>query len=170
MKRKLAEFILLTLFGGVMFLSKLLMEALPNIHLLAMFITLFTVLFRSKALISIYVYVMLVGVYGGFSLWWLPNLYTWAVLWAIVMCLPNRMPDCVAVIVYAVVCGLHGLIYGALGAPIDVLATGLGLERIWEYIIFGIPFDIMHCVGNILASLLIVPIMKPLKRVIVKYK
>ncbi len=166
MKRKLAELIMLSLFGGVMFLSKLIMEFLPNIHLLAMFITLFTVIFRSKALISIYTYVFLLGVYGGFSLWWLPNLYTWTVLWAIVMCLPTNMPKGVAVVVYAIVCGIHGLLYGTLGAPIDVLATGIGLHRIWEYIAFGIPFDIMHCVGNVFASFLVVPLMIPLKKII----
>ena len=170
MRRRLAELIMLILFGVVMFLSKLLMEALPNIHLLAMLITLITVLFRAKALISVYVYVLLVGVYGVFSFWWIPNLYTWTVLWAIVMCLPKNMPDRVAVIVYAVVCGFHGLIYGALGAPVDVLAIGIGFERIGEYILTGIPFDIMHCVGNVLASLLTVPLLKPLRRVISKYE
>ena len=86
------ELVLLPVLGVLMFLSKLLMEFLPNIHLLGMFIVVFTLVFRVKALIPIYVYVFLVGLYMGFSPWWMANLYTWAVLWGMTMLLPRRMP------------------------------------------------------------------------------
>ena len=42
----LFELVLLPIFGVMMYISKLVMEFLPNIHLLAMFITVFTLTYR----------------------------------------------------------------------------------------------------------------------------
>ena len=88
------------MFGVLMFSSKLLMEALPNIHLLGMFTVLLTVVYRSRALYPIYTYVLLNGAYAGFSPWWLPYLYIWTVLWGVVMLLPKNMPRKAAAVVY----------------------------------------------------------------------
>ena len=68
------ELVLMPTFGVLMYVSKLVMEFLPNIHLLGMFIMVFTLTYRWKALIPIYIYVFLLGLYGGFGLWWIPNL------------------------------------------------------------------------------------------------
>ena len=158
------------LFGTLMFVSKLVMEALPNMHLIAVFILLFTIVFRVKALIAIYTFVFLTGIYGGFSLWWVPYLYIWTVLWAVAMLLPKNMPKTVATVVYMVVCGLHGLCYGLLYAPFQALAFGLDAEGTITWIIAGLPFDLVHGVSNTLLALLIVPLSIPLKRAVAKYK
>ena len=55
---------LLPTLGALMFVSKLLTEALPNVHFLALFIIVFTVLFRAKALISIYLFVIACALHG----------------------------------------------------------------------------------------------------------
>ena len=49
--------------GAIMFCSKILMEALPNIHIVGMLVMLYTVVFRVKAIIPIYIYVFLTGLY-----------------------------------------------------------------------------------------------------------
>ena len=54
--------------GTLMFVSKIVMELLPNIHLLGMLTMLYTVVFRRKALVPIYVYVLINGLYAGFSM------------------------------------------------------------------------------------------------------
>ena len=69
--------------GTIMFVSKIVMEALPNIHLLGTLTMTYTVVYRKKALIPLYVYVFLNGLYAGFSLWWVPYLYIWTILWGI---------------------------------------------------------------------------------------
>ena len=74
------ELVLLPILGVLMFVSKLLMEFLPNIHLLGMFIMVYTLVYRWKALIPIYIYVFALLFIGGFAPWWVPNLYTWTVL------------------------------------------------------------------------------------------
>ncbi len=168
MKARLWEIVLMPIFGGLMFVSKLVMELLPNVHLIAMFILLFTLLFRWKALIAIYSFVFLTGLYGGFSLWWVPYLYIWTVLWAAAMLLPKKMPRAVAVPVYCAVCGLHGLLYGILYAPFQALAFGLDFNGMLAWIAAGLPFDLIHGLSNIFAALLIVPLLIPLKRVISK--
>ena len=160
----LFELVLSVMFGALMYVSKLLMEFLPNIHLLGMFIMVFTLVFRYKALVSIYVYVFLVGVYMGFSPWWLYNLYTWAVLWAVTMVLPRRMPRRVKLVVYPLVCALHGFAYGTLCAPTQALLFNLTLEGTVAWIVSGIPFDAIHGVGNLLTGLLIVPFVDLLNR------
>ncbi len=170
MKLKLWEIVLLALLGVVMFVSKMLMELLPNVHLLAMFITLFTIIFRTKALIPIYIFVFITGLYGGFGLWWVPYLYIWTILWAAVMLLPKNMPYPVATIVYIIVCGLHGLLFGSLYAPFQAFAFGLDFDGMIAWIVTGIPFDIIHCISNICVATLVMPLAIPLKREISKYK
>ena len=157
------------MFGTLMFCSKILMEALPNIHLVGMFIVLFTVVFRAKALIPIYIYVVLVGVYGGFSPWWVPNLYIWTVLWGVTMLLPRNMPKKVAAVVYPVVCALHGLLYGVLYAPAQALLFGLTFKGTLAWIVAGLPFDAMHGLGNLFSGVLILPLAELLKKALKKH-
>ncbi len=160
------EMVLFSVFGTLMFISKALMEALPNIHLLGMFVCLFTVVFRKKALIPIYVYVALCGVYAGFSTWWVPNLYIWTVLWGGMMLLPRKMSKPVAMAAYPIVCCLHGLFYGVLYAPVQALFFGLDFKGTVAWIIAGIPFDLIHAVGNFCLGLFIYPLSVLIKKVI----
>ena len=51
--RILFQVVLFASFGTLMFISDIAMEVLPNIHLLAMFIVTFTVVYRVKALVPI---------------------------------------------------------------------------------------------------------------------
>ena len=148
------ELVIFAMLGTLMWLSKLLMEFLPNIHLMAMLTMVYTVVYRWKALFPIGVCVVLIGLQGGFSPWWVPHLYMWAVLWGVTMLLPRHMPLKIAAPVYTVVCVLHGLLYGTLWAPTQWLFYG---GNIWAWIVSGLPFDLMHGVGNFFASLLILP-------------
>lgn len=164
MKLKTHELCVLSLFGSIMFLSKLLMEALPNIHLIAMFIVLVTLLFRWKALVAVYTFVFLTGIYGGFSAWWIPYLYIWALLWGAAMLIPKNMSRTVTAVVCTVVCGLHGFLFGILWAPSQIPLCGLSLKEMWLWILVGLPSDIVHGISNVCASLLIIPLYIPLKK------
>ena len=158
------EMAIFSMLAALMFCSKIIMDALPNIHLLGMFIMVYTVVFRLKALIPIYLFIFMTGLYGGFGLWWIPYLYIWAILWGIAMLLPRRMPKRVAAIVYPALCAIHGLAYGALYAPAQALIFGLDFEGMIAWIIAGLPFDLLHGLGNLVAGLLILPLSEILKR------
>ena len=158
------EMAIFSMLAALMFCSKIIMDALPNIHLLGMFIMVYTIVFRLKALIPIYLFIFMTGLYGGFGLWWIPYLYIWAILWGIAMLLPRRMPKRVAAIVYPALCAIHGLAYGALYAPAQALIFGLDFEGMIAWIIAGLPFDLLHGLGNLVAGLLILPLSEILKR------
>ena len=150
--------------GTLMFCSKIIMEALPNIHPLGMFTMVYTLAFRKKALIPIYIYVLLNGIYAGFSLWWVPYMYIWTILWGITMLLPKNMTRKVACIVYPIVCALHGIAFGVLYAPAHALIYKMDLTQMLAWITAGLPWDILHSVGNLFVGMLILPLSELLKR------
>ena len=154
----------------LMFCSKILMEVLPNIHLLGMLTMTYTIVLRKKALIPIYVYVLLNGLYGGFSMWWVPYLYIWTILWAVTMLLPRNMPKKIACIVYPAVCALHGFCFGILYAPAQAVMFGLDGEQLLAWIAAGFSFDVIHGIGNFVAGLLILPVSEFLKKLFRKTK
>ena len=160
--------VIFSMLGTVMFCSKIMMEFLPNIHLLGMLTMTYTLVFRKKALVPIYVYVMLNGLYAGFSLWWVPYLYIWIILWGITMLLPRRMPRKLKYVVYPAVCGLHGFAFGTLYAPAQALMFGFNLEQMLVWIVAGLPWDLIHGIGNLLAGILIIPMSEFLTKLMKK--
>jgi energy-coupling factor transport system substrate-specific component len=152
------EMAIFAMLGTIMFCSKIIMEVLPNIHLLGMFTMTYTVVFRKKALLPIYIYVFLNGLYAGFDVWWLPYLYIWTILWGITMLLPKRMPIKLKIVVYPILCGIHGFAFGTLYAPAQAVMFGFTLEQTLAWIIAGLPWDIIHGIGNLFAGMLIVPL------------
>ena len=156
--------IIFPMLGAIMFISKVIMEFLPNIHAIAMFIAVFTLVYRWRALIPIYLYVFLVGLYNGFGTWWVPYIYIWTILWAFIMLIPKRLSIKKKAIISAVLCGLHGITYGILYAPFQALAFGLNFEGMIAWIVAGFPFDIVHMCGNIAMSFLIIPLYKIINR------
>lgn len=154
----------LTLFGVLMFLSDLLMDALPNVHLVGVLLALATCLYRRGALISLYIYVTLTGLFFGFAPTWLPHLYIWLPLWGAVMLLPKRDSKLKDFVLLPLVCGLHGLLYGALYAPVQALLFRFSFEQTLLWIAAGFYFDLLHAVGNFTLSFLIPPLRRVLLR------
>lgn len=164
MKLKVRETAVFGVLGALMFASKIVMEAFPNVHLLAMFTVAFTVVYRRKALYPIYVYVILCGLYAGFNAWWVPHLYLWTLLWGAAMLLPKKMPPWLCPVVYAALCGLHGILYGVLYAPAQALMFGYTFEQTVAWIAAGFPWDVVHGLGNLGLGLLVVPVITLLRR------
>ena len=163
MKLSVREIAIFAMLGTIMYLSKIVLEFLPNIHLLAVLTIAYTVVYRQKALYPIYVYVFILGLTNGFNMWWIPHLYLWTVLWGVTMLLPKKMPKVVAPIVYIVVAGCHGFLYGTLYAPAQAIMFGLDFNGMVAWIIAGLPFDVTHGIGNIIGGLLIVPIISVIR-------
>ena len=156
--------IIFSMLGAIMFCSKLLMDALPNIHLIGALTMTYTLVYRKKALYPIYIFAILTGLYGGFGLWWVPYLYIWTILWGITMLLPKKFEGKFGAVIYPIVCALHGLAYGTLYAPAQAILFGLDFEGMIAWIVAGFPFDIIHAVGNLVAGLLIIPLVKLLRK------
>lgn len=164
------EMTIFSMLGAVLFCSKLLMEWAPNVHLIAMFIITLTLVYRVKALIPLYVFVFLTGIYAGFHIWWIPYLYIWLPVWGITMLLPRRMPKGLAVPLYMLVGGLHGLCYGTLYAPVQAFFYKMDWPMTLAWIVAGLPWDAVHGVGNAAACTLVLPLTALLLRLEKKIK
>ena len=163
MKLTIKEIAVFGMLGGVMYVSKMIMELLPNVHLLGVFIIAFTVVYRQKALYIIYTYVFLNGIFSGFAAWWIPYLYVWTVLWGAVMLLPRKLPRKAEPFVYMAVCAAHGFLFGTLYAPAQAILFGLSLQGMVAWIIAGLPWDCMHGVSNFFCGILIMPLIYALR-------
>ena len=152
MKQNLKDMVILSLLGPLLFvLGDLAFEMLPNIHLVGVLVVVITAVYRGKALVPIYIYVFLSGLYGGFSLWWIPYLYVWAILWGAVMLLPRRNGA------YIAACAAHGFLFGVLYAPAQAVMFHFGWKQTLAWVVAGLPFDAVHGVSNLLLGLVLIP-------------
>ena len=156
--------IVFAMFGALLFAGKIVFEALPNIHPVAMLIMVITVTYRAKALIPIYLFVIILGLYYGFPQWWIPYTYIWTVLWGMTMLIPRNIPKEIAVVVYPVVCGLFGLMFGALYAPVQALLYGYDLAFTIKWIIAGLSYDVPHAIGNFGMGFAVYPLVTVVKK------
>ena len=158
------EMCVFSMLGALMFVSKLLMEWAPNVHFVDLFIITFTVVYRKKALIPLYLFVLLTGLFNGFTPWLLPYFYVWLFPFLLVMLLPRRMPPALAVPLYMAVGGLHGILFGVLYAPAQAWLFGLDFDGMLTWIAAGLPFDVIHAIGNIASCSLVLPLSRVLLR------
>lgn len=163
MKLTTKEMAVFSMLGAVMYVSKIIMEVAPNIHLLGVFTIAFTVVYGKKALYPIYLYVLMNGAFCGFAAWWIPYLYLWTILWGAVMLLPKKIPEKIKPFVYMVICAMHGFLFGTLYAPAQALLYGLSFKAMIAWIVAGLPFDFIHGVSNFFCGILIVPIISVLR-------
>ena len=143
------EMAVLAMLGALMFALKAAMMALPNIHPVAVFIIAGTIYFGWRMLYAVAVYVMLEGIVYGFGIWWISYLYIWPLLVCITMLFRKTQGR----LFWAVVAAVFGLCFGAMCA-IPYLIAG-GWSAGFSYWLSGIPFDLSHCAGNFLVTLLL---------------
>lgn len=89
-KWNLREMLLLALLGAMMMATQVALAALPNIHLVAVFVILAALLFGWKSLCSVYIFVLLEGLIYGFSMWFINYLYVWTVLAILAICFRKK--------------------------------------------------------------------------------
>lgn len=162
-KMKLREMTLLALIGAMMLATQVALSALPNIHLVAVFVILAALLFGWKSLLSVYIFVLLEGLIYGFSMWFVNYLYVWSILAVIAILLRKNQSR----VFWAAVSGIFGLLFGALCA-IPYFFIG-GWPAAFSYWVAGIPFDLIHCVSNaVLTFVLLIPLYDLCKKLLRK--
>lgn len=134
--------------AALIFSTKVALAALPNINLNSVLIILTVIFFGWKALLAVYVYVLLEGLVFGFSVWWFGYLYVWDVLVVAAMLL--RGND--SALLWAVVAGVFGLCFGPL-MYLEYFAINGGWEMFFAMWVAGIPYDLTHCIGNFVLTL-----------------
>lgn len=150
---------LFAMLGAMTFAAKWVMAALPNMEPVSLMVMLFGVVFGKKALYPVYLYVMLEILFYGLGTWNVMYLYVWPIL----ALAATGMRDVWNSLAWAVLSGGFGLFFGALCGPVDWIIGGFGyaLSK-W---ISGIPFDIVHGIGNfVIALVLFAPMRKLMEK------
>ncbi len=154
---KTREAVRLGLLAAVLFTAKMIMAPLPNIEPVSTLIAVYVSVLGWKALIPVYLYVLLEISVWGLGYWSVCYLYVWAVLVLAAYRL-RRMESSVG---WAVLSGAFGLCFGALCALTYWAVGGWAFAVSWW--VASIPFDLIHCAGNFAMTLVL---FRPCKRVL----
>ena len=140
--------VLCAMLAAIMTALQAAMAALPNIEPVSLLVLVYALVFGRDVFYIIYTFVLLEGLLYGFHLWWVTYLYIWT-LWAAVVLLLRRGRE-KPPLMWAAASGAFGLSFGALDA-LPYLAGGpMAAFSRW---VSGIPFDVLHCLGNFFLAL-----------------
>ena len=158
------EIALFGMLGGLTFGAKFVMSGLPNIEPVSLLLMLFAVTFGVKALFPMGIYIALEILIYGIQLWNINYLYVWPLLLLVAL----SMRKVTSPLLWAIVAAVFGLFFGLLCAPVYLFTGGLAFAVNWW--LSGIPFDLLHCVGNfVIVLLLFAPLRKLLGSLYRKY-
>ena len=163
MKITIKEVAVFGVLGAMIFASKIVMEFLPNIHIIGVLLISITAVYRIKAIYSLSVFILLTGLLNGFPFWWIPYLYIWFPLVSLALLIPENTSPKIAIPLYIIINALHGFTYGILYSPVQALLFGLDFRGMISWIIAGLPFDFIHGISNLFCGMLIYPIILALK-------
>lgn len=170
--RYLPLVLFLVLYGVIMFELKLFIAVLPNIEPVTAMIIALTAALGPWAFVSVYTYVFCELATFGMGIWNIMYIYVWAVLalliWALrwpVSALDNRF-KCKGIVmtsVFTLIAAVFGIVFGTLCAIPYVF--GFGIEYAIAWVVSGITFDVIHCIGNaVTTAVLFYPIYWLLKK------
>lgn len=158
--------VILAFLTAILFISQIALSFLPNIEIVSLLIILYTQFFKKKVFLVIYLFALLEGLLYGFGIWWIMYLYVWSILAFIVLFICKIRKNTCAIttapllpeqnktpIFWAIISGFYGLFFGILCA-IPYFISG-GWAAGFGYWIRGIPFDIIHCIGNFTVTLVL---------------
>lgn len=154
---------------AVIEVCKAALSFLPNIELTTFWLILFTLYFGRKILLVIPVFILIEGCIYGFGLWWVMYLYMWPLLVLLVWIFKKHG----SVWFFSTLSGLFGLFFGffcaipyvVIGAWDGGIKNGLYAGFTWW--VAGIPWDIVHGVGNFVLMLVLY---HPMRRVMERMK
>lgn len=149
----------IALLSAILYVSKVALEFLPNIELVSLLVILYSLVFGWETILIVTVFNMFELIQWGFGTWWFSYLYVWPLLCVITMLLKKLIKE--EFVIWAIVSGVFGLIFGSLFAVFYLFVDrGYALA----YWISGLPWDVVHCVGNFVLMLLVgKPLYKLLK-------
>ena len=157
-KSKLAikDITIISVCSVLLLIGQVALRFLPNIEVVSLFILLFTKHFKKKTLYIIYIFVLVEGLIYGFGMWWLTYTYVWTILYFIC----KFVSDIENSFALAIVLAIYGLLFGTFCSLVYFVTLGPGGAISW--IISGFTFDLMHCAGNFVTTLVL---FKPLNNI-----
>lgn len=159
---KLRELAALAVFAALMIALKEALAFLPNVEVVTLLVILATVHMGPKALLAVAVFVAVQPLlYPADAFWIMAYCYVWPLLVGIVLLLRKWSHP----LLWTVTAGFYGLLFGTLCSLPYFVAGGWGAGI--GYIISGIPFDLLHCMGNTATVfLLFAPMDRVMKKIL----
>ena len=139
------------LFAAILIISKELLAFLPNVEIVTVLLISYTVVYRIRALVPLYVFWAVEAIIYPSISTTLMYLYVWLVPFLVGMLLPRRV---LPAPVYMLIGGLFGLAFGTLCAPVQAAYFGLSFKGTVAWIVAGAPFDLVHAIGNFATGVL----------------
>ena len=149
------------LMAAILEVSKIALSMIPNVELVSLEIILFTLYLGPWSLAAVWVFVGVECLVWGLSLWTVTYVYVWPILVVITLLMKHKENKPGEVWTFSIVSGLYGLFFGMLCA-IPFLFVG-GWKSAFGMWISGIPYDLIHCIGNFIICLILY---KPLHTVL----
>lgn len=129
----------------------------PNIELTTFWLIMFTLFFGNKIVFVVPVFILIEGAMYGVQLWWIMYLYAWPLLVLITWIFRKQQSvwfwcglSCVFGLSFGFLCSFP---YVAIGTVDGGIRNGLYAGFTWW--IAGIPWDILHGVGNYVLMLVL---------------
>lgn len=152
---------LIGLMTALLTTGKMALSFIPNVEVVSFMILMFCVYFGRKTFIAVFCFVIIEGLLYGFTVYWFGYLYIWPLL-CVLGCLAGKKSSIFSLTLINTFFGLlfgfmFSFIYIFLGSP----HPGVGFALTWW--IAGIPYDIIHGVGNFVVMLVLY---KPVSKVL----
>lgn len=165
MKIKTNEICLYGILGALLFALKFAMSPLPNIEPVSFLLIVYTITFGIKAIYPLAIYIVLEFLIYGFGFWSIAYLYIWLILMLIVMAMFKVTKNNTNPLLWSVISGLFGLMFGALYIPLCVISGGFAFAATWW--LSGLTYDVIHCIANFVLCLIL---FKPITKALLKLK
>ena len=104
----------IALLSAILYVSKAVLEFLPNIELVSLLVILYSLVFGWEAMLIVTIFNLFELIQWGFGTWWFSYLYVWPLLCVITMLLKKLVKE--EFLIWAIVSGSFGLIFGSLFA------------------------------------------------------
>lgn len=140
----------IALLCAILYVSKVALEFLPNVELVSLLTVLYTLVFGKEAFLIVTVFNLFELIQWGFGTWWVSYLYVWPLLVLITLLLKRVIKE--EFLIWSVVSGLFGLIFGSLFAIVYLPVDPAYALAYW---ISGLPWDVWHGVCNFVLMLVI---------------
>lgn len=152
----------IALLSAILYVSKVALDVFPNVELVSLLTIIYTLVFGKEAFLIVTVFNLFQMVQWGIGSWLITYFYAWPLLCLITLLLKKWIKE--EFVVWSIVAGLFGLIFGGLFAivyiPVDV-------SYAITYWISGLPWDVWHAVWNFVLMLVLG---KPLYRILKRLK
>ncbi|WP_315080987.1 hypothetical protein [uncultured Clostridium sp.] len=144
MKISIKELILFGILGAILTIAQVSLNFIPNIEAVSLLIIIYSLIYDKKSIFSIFIFIIMMGLIYGFGSWWFGYIILWPVL-NIVTCLLSKFIKN-RYLILSLYSGTFGLLFGFFYAIPYAIFGGINAGIV--YWVAGIPYDIIHGVGN----------------------